>query len=160
MGAASKQERAQKTFDALCAVLDAKNWKYGRIEGQLRIETGVKGDDLPIHMNVSVDEDRQLVMLLSKLPFTVKEDKRIDMAVAVSIANDMLIDGSFDFDVLSGEMYFRLVNCFLESELGEDVFMHMIGLASSVVDDFNDKFMLLNTGVMTLEQFFESTGKM
>lgn len=151
----TRHEQALLVFKALCDNLDAHGWTYKKDEDRLTIDTGVEGDDLPINLIIEVDEERQLVLLLSHQPFVTPEDKRIDMAVAVSVVNNRLVDGCFDYDIKNGHMFFRLVSSFRDRLLGNDVFSYMIGCACQTIDDFNDKFMRLSTGIVTVEQFIE-----
>ena len=87
------------------------------------------------------------------------DDKRLDMAVAVSAANNLLVDGSFDYDIKQGRMFFRMTSSFRESLVGKDLFTYMLLCSCKTIDDFNDKFMMLAKGLITLEQFFETINK-
>ena len=148
-------EQAVQTFKTLCDHLDAYEWKYSKDEDALRIDCGARGEDLPMDITIEVDEDRQIVLLLSHQPFVVPENKRIDMAVAVSVINNLLIDGCFDFNIKDGHMFYRSVNSFRDSALGEKLFHYMIACSCRTIDEYNDKLMLLSTGLISLEQFIE-----
>ena len=147
--------RALEAFKALCSNLDSHHWKYKKNEDSLEIESGAQGDDLPMDIDIRVDEERELVMLLSHQPFVTPEDKRIDMAVAVSIVNNRIVDGCFDFDVRNGHMFFRMVSSFRDSILGDDLFTYMVGCSCQTIDAFNDKFLMLSKGMISVEQFIE-----
>lgn len=149
-------KQAQETFSTLCQTLDGHKWRYKKDEDDLSIECGAQGDDLPMEITLKVDADRQLFLLLSRLPFVTPEDKRLDTAVAVSFVNNMLVDGSFDYDIKSGHMIFRMTNSFLESKLGEDAFSYMLFCSCKTIDDYNDKFLMLSKGMMSLEQFIST----
>ena len=149
-------ERALQVFDKLCETMDGHGWKYSPDRDALRIESGAQGEDLPINLIMSVDEKRQLVRLLSGMPFRVKEDKRLDMAVAVSVVNNRLVDGSFDFDVSTGILGFRMTCSYRESILGSDLFSYILFCSCKTIDDFNDKFMMINAGLVSLDQFIET----
>ena len=151
----NKHERALLVFQTLCKNLDYHEWRYKKDEERLTIETGARGDDLPIEISIEVDEMRQLVLLLSHQPFVVPEDKRIDMAVAVSVVNNRLVDGCFDFDVKNGHMFFRMACSFRDSILGDDLFTYLVFCSSQTVDEFNDKFMMLSSGMISVEKFIE-----
>ncbi len=144
---------AKKVFDGLCAALDANKWKYQKDEAELVISCGAQGEDLPIELVVRVDAKRRLVILLSKLPFVVAEDKRMDACVAVSAVNSRLVDGSFDYNVLNGKMFFRMTNSYIDSALSESVYMYMIYCACHTIDEYNDQFLMLSKGMLSLEQF-------
>lgn len=87
------------------------------------------------------------------MPFVVSDDKRIDVAVAVSAVNNLLVDGCFDYDIKSGHMFFRLTNSYIDSTLGEDVFQYMLSCACVMVDRYSDKFLALDKGAITIADF-------
>lgn len=146
-------QRAKTVYEALCGNLDGHKWRYKKNEDELSIECGAQGDDLPMELTIQVDADRQLILLLSHLPFVISEDKRLDLAVAVSVANSRIVDGCFDYDVRTGHMFFRMTNSFIESEIGDDAFSYMMYCSCRTIDDFNDKFLMLAKNMMSLEQF-------
>ena len=150
-----KLERAQRVFRGLCANLDAHNWKYQKDEERLRIDCKVSGKDIPMDLSLRVDANKQLLMLLSTLPFNVPEDRRLDLAIAICHVNDMLVDGSFDYDVTSGRILFRMTSSFVESEIGDDLFSYLVGCSCRTIDDYNDKLMKVSLGVMSVEAFIQ-----
>lgn len=151
--------RAKQTFNTLCRALDKNGWHYRKNEAELSIECKARGDDLPIDISITVDAERMLVMLFSHIPFVVAEDKRLDLAVAVSVVNNRFVDGSFDYNIRSGDMVFRITTSFRESEIGEGTFMYMLLCACQTVDDYNDKFLMLSKGMLSLEQFISSNNQ-
>ena len=80
--------QAKKVFDTLTEMLDYKGWHYERDEETLVVKSGGQGDDLPIQFLIVVNAEKELVQFLSKLPFSVREEKRVDLAVAICIANN------------------------------------------------------------------------
>lgn len=153
MAEQEKLKSAKTTFDTLCKALEQHDWHFKKDEENLTIECGAQGDDLPMEITIVVDPERMLIILMSHLPFVTNEDKRLDTAVAVSAVNYALVDGSFDYDIKSGHMIFRMSNSFRESLIGEELFMYMILVSCHTIDEYNDKFLMLSKGVMTLEQF-------
>jgi len=147
---------AKKVYETLCKNLESHDWHYQKEEEKLAIECGAQGDDLPMKITIQVDADRHLIMLLSHLPFVVSEEKRLDLAVAVSVVNNRLVDGSFDYDVKSGHMFFRMTNSFLESEIGDDAFSYMLFCSCQTIDEYNDKFLMIAKNMMSLEQFISN----
>lgn len=150
-----KLERAQKVYETLCATLDKHEWHYQKNEERLSIECGAQGEDLPMEITIRVDAERQLIMLLSHLPFVISEDKRLDVAIATSIANNGLVDGSFDFDITDGHMFFRMTSSFIESDIGSDLFTYMLMVSCRTIDDYNDRFLMLGKGMMSIEDFMK-----
>lgn len=76
-----------------------------------------------MEINIKVDSDRQLIVILSHLPFVIPENKRLDATVAVSVVNNKLVDGSFDYSIADGHMFFRMTSSFNESEIGNELFV-------------------------------------
>ena len=147
---------AKDTFATLCRALDAEDWKYKKDEENLCIECGARGEDLPIEFKVSIDADRMLVILLSNMSFSIREDKRLDVAIAISAINNVLVNGFFDYNLVTGNIIFRMTNSFIESKLGEEVFKYMVYTSCATIDEYNDKFLMLSKGMLSLEQFLES----
>lgn len=148
-------QKAKQVYNTLIRMLDTRDWKYEKHEEDLLIKSGIKGDDLPIEFIVVVKPKNQVVQFLSRLPFNMPEDKRVDGALAVCVANYGLIDGSFDYDLSDGEITFRLTSSYRESTLGEDLFEYVIMCAAITVDNYNDKFFMISKGMMTVQQFIE-----
>ncbi len=150
-------KQAQNAFNTLCDMLDDHQWKYHRDDEKLRIECGANGEDLPIDIRITVDADKQLVTLLSQLPFKVPEEDRVMGAVAVSAANYNMVDGNFDYNLASGSIIFRLTSSFRESLVSKDVFEYMLFVSCATIDNYNDKFLMLIKHAMSLEDFIKFT---
>ena len=151
----SKNERAYQMYCNLCAALNHEDWKYTKDNSDLSVRCTATGDDLPIDLYVKVDAQRQLVQLYSALPFTVKEDKRLDFAIAVTAINNGLVNGCFDFNIQNGNLMFRMVNSFKGSSLSEDVFAYMIYCSCATVDEYNDKLLMLAKDMLSITDFLE-----
>lgn len=149
-------EQAKAAFATLCQSLDKHEWHYKKDEDKLSIECGAQGDDLPMEITVKVDADRMLVLLISHMPFVIQEDKRLDVAIAVSAINNALVDGCFDYDIASGHMFFRMTNSFIESKTSEEVFAYMLFCSCKTIDEYNDKFLMLAKGLISIEQFLST----
>jgi hypothetical protein len=148
-------EKAKEIFDALVNMLDTRGWKYDKHEEDLLIKSGIKGDDLPIEFIVVVKPRNQVVQLLSRLPFQMPAEKRVEGAIAVCVANNGLVDGSFDYDMSDGDITFRLTSSYRESTLGADLFEYMIMVSAGTIDDYNDKFFMIAKDMMSIQQFIE-----
>lgn len=151
----AEMNKAKEVYATLCKSLDDREWHYEKHEEDLVVTCGVSGDDIPMRLIIRVMPERQLVQLLSPLPFDIPEDKRVDVALATTMINDKLANGSFDFDLASGRTVFRLTNAFMESTLGTEVFNYMIGVSVATVDEYNDKLMMLMKGMIELSAFAE-----
>lgn len=154
-----KLAQAKVVFDTLCQSLEHYDWHFEKDIEDLSIECGARGDDLPMDISIKVDAERSLILLLSHFPFVIQEDKRLDTAIAVSAINNLLIDGSFDYDVVSGHMFFRMTNSFIDCTIGEDIFSYMLLCSCKTIDRYNDKFLMISKGMLSVEQFIDEIGK-
>ena len=144
---------AQRNFYALCEALDEMGWKYEKDEENLLIRSGVRSDDLPVEFIVRVAPQNEVVQFLSSLSFRMPENKRVEGAVAVCIANYGLVDGSFDYDISDGEIRYRLTCSYRESVLTSAQLQYIIHCAATTVDEYNDRFFMIAKDMMTIEQF-------
>lgn len=148
-------KQANSVYETICKSLDARDWKYKRFDEDLTISCGARGDDLPMDIVIVVNPRAQVVSVISPMPYKISEDKRVDGALAVCVANYGLINGSFDYDLSDGEIRFRLVSSFRESILSEELFDYMVMVTASTVDDYNDKFLMISKGMLSVVQFVE-----
>ena len=153
MAEAIEMALAKKVYDDLCASLDKREWHYQKHDEDLVVTCGVAGEDIPMQFVLNVDAERQLLSVLSRLPFTVPEDKRMELAIATCAASYGLADGSFDYDIAKGTIDFRLTASFRESKIGDGLFEYLIGCSSFTVDRYNDKFFALCKGLITINDF-------
>ena len=147
---------ASKVYNDLCTHLTACGWKYTRHDDDKVITLNMRGDDLPIEMILFVKEKQQVVSLISLIPSKVPEDKRIDAAVAVNVANYGMVFGSFDYDVSDGEIRWRATLPYRDAAITKDQVNYLVVVSAGTIDKYNDKFLMLNKGMMTLEQFIAS----
>ena len=147
---------ANKDYNDLCTHLTACGWKYDRHDDDKVITLNMRGDDLPIEMILFVKEKQQVVSLISPIRPKAPEDKRIDAAVAVNVANYGIVFGSFDYDVSDGEIRWRAVLPYRDAAITKDQVNYLVVVSAGTIDKYNDKFLMLNKGMMTLEQFIAS----
>lgn len=148
-------KQARTVYAALCAMLDERGFHYTKDEEDLSIECGAQGEDLPMEIHIKVDVLRQLISLYSPMPFAVAEDRRGALAVAVSQANNGLSDGSFDYDYLSGHIFFRMTSSYRDSLIGKDLFMYMLSCAFFTIDEYNDKFLMVAKNNMSNDEIVD-----
>ncbi len=146
-----QRKQARAAFQALCEMLEEKDWHYEKDAENFFIICGAQGEDLPMKIRIEVDAERQLIMLLSQIPFTIPEDRRTALAVAVSAANNGMIDGSFDYDYLGGDIVFRMTSSFRDSLVGKDLFEYMLLCSCFTIDRYNDKFLMVAKSDMSYE---------
>lgn len=146
---------AKANYAALCKMMDNRGWHYTPDDEKLIITCSFSGEDIPMKFLLHVRADREVVSLVSFLPFKMPEDKRIDGALAVTVANHGMVNGCFDYDLSDGEVMFRLATAFHDTVLSEEVYRYMILVAASTVDRYNDRFLMLAKGKSDIKQFIE-----
>lgn len=153
---ADKHTEAKKAYDSIVSFLDSMNWKYDKNDDDMTVMTGVSSNDIPIKLFYRVHEKNQLIQIYSHMPFSVPEDKRIEMGIAINVANYNFIDGSFDYNIKNGNILFRMTQSYIGMPLSNDVHDYMLHILTTTVDEYNDKFMKIADGSMTIEEFIQS----
>lgn len=151
-----QQIKAKKIYSTMVSALKKSDWHFAEDEDNLTIISSFSGEDIPIKYIIQVDAEREVVQFMSPMMFRMPEDKRVDGAIAVCVANYGMVNGSFDYNINDGEISFRLTTSYVGCEIGEEFFMHMMVVALSTTDRYNDKFLMLSKGVITVQQFVES----
>ena len=150
-----KMKSAHNVYNSLCKMLDEKGFRYQKHEEDLVITFGVSGEDLPMHFVLNIDAKWELIRLMSLIPVVFEEDKRIIGAIATSQANYSLADGSFDYDFTDGKVLFRMTSSYADSLISPDLFAYMMAIAYQIVEEYNDQFLALANGSMSIEQFIK-----
>ena len=147
-----KQQKGAEVFQSLCDYLTKDGWRYEMVD-DLHLVTHATGEDLPMALHVLVHTGFENIIAYSYLPVNVPEDKRMDMAVAVNLINNKLAIGCFQFNVLEDKICFQMCNCYAGFQPPEEIFRYMLYGSCQVIDEFNDMFLMLAKGLITLEQF-------
>lgn len=148
-----KMELAKQVYQTLCEAIERREWNFGKDEEKLLVHFGVSGDDIPMQFILIVDAERQLIRLMSPMPFKMSESKRMEGAIATCAASFGMADGSFDYDLSDGTIVFRMTASFRESLIGEGLFQYMISCSCATVDKYNDQFLALDKGIMSITDF-------
>jgi len=149
-------ELAREVYEEACTALDDIGWTYNRDDEELRIRTRVSGDDIPMDIIIEVRPKTGILRVLSYMPFKINEDKAIDAAIACGEVNCRMVNGSFDFDIDDNSIRFRVTTAYLEAKPHKEVYPYMIHLAVNTVDDYNDKFLMISKGVLSIQDFLAS----
>lgn len=158
MATLKQKKAAEAVYNTIIKYLDGADLKYEIKEApgdDYMISLNMKGDDLPVHMYIIVDADREIIMLKS-LEFTTFGMDQIDLAAkAVCFLNDTIADGSYALNIEDGHIMWTATTCFRGSLIGEDTIRYLIGISVTTLDAFNDKLMMLKMGILDLESFCE-----
>ena len=146
------RKAAQTIFNTLCSALDDIEYHYKKDEDELEVRYDVQGDDLPMDFTISVFGDRDVIRLLSFLPFKVAEERLPDITMAICWINDHLLNGSFDITLERGQITFRMTQSYRDSLIDIELFKYMIFVSINTVDEYNDRLFMVSQGKMTMEE--------
>ena len=146
---------ALAVFDTVCRALDGENLKYDTNKKDMIVYLSARGEDLPIDVIFKVDAGRGVLTVFSPLDTKAKEEKMVEFAVAVNAANFSLVNGSFDYDISDGKIMFRMAQPYLNGNISEKVVMYLFYCVFSTVDEYNDRFLMLDKGMIDLSKFIE-----
>ncbi len=155
-----KMAEAKTVFDSLVQYLhDIKlNFETKELEDRYMIRFNMSGDDIPMRFFIYVNPAHQIITLHSPMPVKFPEDQ-IDLGCkAVCMINYRLTDGDFQIDVRDGEVLFNMSNSYAGSLISTEVYSYMLGMAINIVDEFNDKLLMLSKGMLDLEGLQKSLG--
>lgn len=105
-----------------------------------------------MELTISIDCERDLIRLLSFLPFKVKPERIQEIALGVCKINDILINGNFDLGLEKGRLTFRMVQSYRDSLIDMEVFKYMIYVSLNTIDEYSEKLYLLSRGKITLDE--------
>ncbi len=145
--------QAQTVYKTVCAALEELGLKFDRHDDKLVVSCEGVGEDLPIEMRIMVMPEQHIVSLISQMPFKVPEARRPDVALVTSIANYKMVDGNFDFNTNLGTVFYRHTTSYGASLISKEVIKYLMTLSITMIDEFNDKFMAVSTGAMSVDDF-------
>lgn len=146
-------QAGSRAFETVCSAIEELGLKCDIDEDEMRIHLEVAGEDMPINIMFFVHPDREIVRMISPMPYIVPKERRLDMAVALTFVNTRLINGSYDLDMKTGNLRFRLVESYAGSELGTEAIKYLIIITNMTEDDYNDKLIMLNKNIINLKKF-------
>lgn len=155
----NKKELAAAVHNSVKKRLSNMGWKYNSNDERFVVETGAKGKDLLIPLIIIVHEQQEVLQVLSKLPFTIPDNKKVEAAITISATNSKILNGSFDFDISTGEITFRLSTGYHGGGLSPEVIQYMVLVTCSTVDFYNDKLFDMATGKITWQEYYDRINK-
>lgn len=151
----AKLKNAKNVIETVCVMLEDKNIRYNMDEDGLGLNFFLRGEDIPMALFIDVDEEREILRLYSPIPVEFEGEKRVDAAIATCQANNIIADGCFEFDYRKGRITFRWTMSYIDSLLSKELMEYMLAVASIAVDEYNDKFLMLAKGTLSIKDFFK-----
>jgi hypothetical protein len=151
----AKTRQTTKVFETLKSCLDKKECKYDEDTEKLTISAGFETDDIPARISIRVIPSIEIVHLVSPIPVKLSPDRIEEGCLAACAANDELYDGNFIVDTDDGSVLFTMSYIYNGCILGEELFSKMLSIALTMIDEYNDKFLLLQKGLLSAADFVE-----
>lgn len=141
---------ANGALNTFAGLLEQESIAYERTETM--IQTGLRGEDLPIVVNIQTNVTACLLQLFCPQDLTIPKELLPQAALALCRINDTLIDGHFALDVDAGTICFRLSLSYYEAMISQETCARCFFFATGVVDYFNKKLQLFSKGLLSLEE--------
>ena len=146
--------QAKKVYATMLEALKQEGWKFEKTD-DLFISSTYVGNDFEIVYQIQIDAERECFHFMSEPFATFPPERRDDGAKATCIANHGLVFGHFDLDLDNGEIRYSLADSFTDSELGVGFFKEILDTALTAADLYNDRFLMLATGLIDIKRFIE-----
>ena len=140
-------------FSLIQNVLKEKQADYEADEYRLSLTFRAKHGRKQIPITMLVDAPRQLILVMSWLPFQVRPIRRVDMAVATLYAGSTLSEGKLVYQIFDGSIHYRTEGIYARSEIGSTYIDHLITSAVVAVEKYSQQLQLLNDGDISLKTF-------
>ena len=133
------------------------DWKYRVIDDGLTIETGVRGNGKlgDVMIQIKARPESAALSFYFDLPFKVPDGKRVDMAIAICVANYGIINGAFDYDIDSGIVWFRMCQSYCDSYPSREKAEYMMRTGYDTMENYAQSFQKICRGTMSIERFLE-----
>lgn len=153
-----KMAEGKQVFDSLVKHLhDVKlNFEAKELEDRYMIRFNMSGDDIPMRFFIYVNPNHRIITLHSPQPVKFSADKIDAACKAICAINYRLTDGDFQIDIRDGEVLFNMSNSYAGSLISDEVFDYMLGMSINIVDEFNDKLLMLSKGLIDMDTLISS----
>ncbi|MCR4908162.1 MAG: YbjN domain-containing protein [Lachnospiraceae bacterium] len=155
-------KQANEVYEALIKMFEDMDYPYDIIdsgndnEKVLHIRSA--GDDLPMEFYIIIDAYFQQFKVKSPQPVTFSEDQYSDAAQVICAINDVLRFGCFTLDLSDGTVMFNFYHLFMDSLVSPDLWGFLIRMSVEIVDEYNDKLLMLAKGMIDKDSLLEKLG--
>lgn len=150
-----KNPDAMAVYNTIIDNLNKRNWVFDRYDDSLMVRFIVSSEDLNISYRIIVDPDCGLIFLYSNMPFSAKPEKALDITLAIAAINSRLADGSFEYDMNTSEIRFKMTNSYIGCKVFSELMDYMIDFSGVEIDDYNDKLYALNMGYVSIDDLLK-----
>lgn len=151
-----KLQKAAELYRMMADVFEEAELVFQREDENLLIRLTMHGEDIPVSLIFKIDAEREVIRAFSPLPFDMNEDKRLEGAVITCEATNRLSVGCFEYDLSDGSILFRMTTPYHGSTITKEHFLLLLAIMTATMDKYNDRFLAVNKGVMSLEDFLNT----
>ena len=146
-------EMAKSMYERVATTLDNMELNYQRHDEDMVITLGMRGEDMDHDMLLIIREKNAAFSFLERLPFHLDPQKADEIAKAVCNVNNHLVLGGVTYEAGSDTMNFELSIPYNGSLIGEETIRRILVNAVKTVEAYDDKFLALNKGYISSEEF-------
>ena len=130
---------ANRVYGSLLNIVRKNKYDFDDDEEIMTENIDVKREKSFIPFTITVDAERQLIRLYSPLDVQIDENNRFEACVNICRCSCELDMGSFDYDLYSGSIEFRMATSFNGSLISDKQIENMISYTCGVVKKYTDR---------------------
>lgn len=147
-------ERAKAVMGAITEFMDSAKLGYEYDEENNTAFVTITGDDFPVSLMFSANEKNGRVETYSRMPYEIKKEKAMDIAMAIAAINSRIAYGKFCLYIDKGICTYENSEYFTGLEgFSTDYGRALVAPAYSIVEEYNEKLYAVNKGLMTVKEF-------
>lgn len=147
---------AKQMYRRLCSALEREGLKYLTTEENLSVLLNFEyADAMPVQIILYINPQMLTLHAMSKLPFPMRESKRLDGALAANVLSRDLYSGCFTVNINDGSVLFTMAECFRDGLLEESLICRMIALTCSAVKMHGKTFLDLDQGELGISELIQ-----
>ncbi len=131
----TSQMTAEEVYSMVRSAFDKAELKYGVIPENKIIQTTFMGDDLPIKMNIIVDD--MVIRFVCLLDFRAASENFREVAWQLNCINKELVFGGFYLDPEDGFVMFEDAFPYKEAKVSEEFILAFSKLMGQTVDKYD-----------------------
>lgn len=130
---------ANRVYGSLLNIVRKNKYDFDDDEEIMTVNFDVKREASFIPFTITVDAERQLIRLYSPLDVQIDENNRFEACVNICKCSCELDMGSFDYDLYSGSIEFRMATSFNGSLISDKQIENMISYTCGVVKKYMNR---------------------
>ncbi|MFR7819767.1 hypothetical protein [Candidatus Pseudoruminococcus sp.] len=130
---------ANRVYESLLNIVRKNKYDFDDDEEIMTVNFDVQSKESTVPFTMTVDVERQLIRLYSPLDVQIDENNRFEACVNICKCSCELDMGSFDYDLYSGSIEFRMTTSFNGSLISDRQMENMISYTCEVVKKYTDR---------------------